>query len=102
MSDEARVPVQGYLGRETIIAAAIRTDHGVRSLPPPARHHTLAQAELLEYGPIPKGVSELDCQGFLTSERRFVDRREAAAIALSAGQVTELQWPPDLYSEDLW
>jgi hypothetical protein len=30
------------------------------------------------------------------------DRRDAAAIALAAGQVDRLTAAPDLYSEDLW
>jgi hypothetical protein len=44
-------------------------------------------------------------QGFWTSEERFVDRKEAAKIAVAAGQ--ELKRPkafnPNrLFSEDLW
>lgn len=53
-------------------------------------------------------------QGFLTSHNRYVDRREAARIAVAAGQVTELRVPlshwqvcpgdlvPELFSEDLY
>lgn len=42
-------------------------------------------------------------QGFLTSDDRFVDRREAAKIALAANQITELKYSKlDLYSEDLY
>lgn len=39
-------------------------------------------------------------QGFLTSKDRFVDRKEAAEIALSAGQITEPR--PILFSEDIY
>jgi hypothetical protein len=39
-------------------------------------------------------------QGFLTSDDRFVDRREAAKIALAAGQVKEEL--KVLFSEDLY
>lgn len=90
------------MAQERIAAAAIQTRHGVRTLPPPARHHTLMAAEYDEHGPMPKGPRELDCQGFVTSTRRFVNRVEAAAVAIAAGQIEALQWPPLLYSEDLW
>jgi hypothetical protein len=53
-----------------------------------------------EYDPLPR--EERDIQGFVTDEGRFVDRLEGAAIALAAGQIAALKWPPDLYSEDLW
>ena len=41
-----------------------------------------------------------DVQGFLTNTHRFVNRYEAAEIALAAGQIehkTDM-----LYSEDVW
>jgi len=39
-------------------------------------------------------------QGFLTSWNRFVDRIEAAEIALAAGQIDKING--QLYSEDVW
>lgn len=39
-------------------------------------------------------------QGFVTSDNRFVDRRETADIAFYAGQTTKLL--TQLYSEDLY
>lgn len=88
--------------KERIVAAAINTKNGVRSEPPPARHHNLIHAEYEEFGHMEKGPQELDCQGFLTSLGRFVDRKEAVKIAIEAGQIEKPNWPPDLYSEDLW
>ena len=42
-------------------------------------------------------------QGFLTSRGRFVDRTEAARIAIAAGQIKELQYHDEhLFSEDLY
>ena len=42
-------------------------------------------------------------QGFLTSKNRFVDRTEAWAIALAAGQVEPEDWEgSQLFSENLW
>lgn len=44
-----------------------------------------------------------DQQGFLTSRGRFVGRREAAQIAVTAGQIeVENLRSGELYSEDLW
>lgn len=41
-------------------------------------------------------------QGFLTSLGRFVDRKEAAIIAIECGQIKELNWGSSLYSEDIF
>lgn len=42
-------------------------------------------------------------QGFLTDTNRFVDRNEAALIALSSGQIEKLQFSSkELFSEDLY
>ena len=41
-------------------------------------------------------------QGFLDSSGEFRNRENAARIALEAGQIEALQWPPKLFSEDLW
>jgi len=41
-------------------------------------------------------------EGFLTSKNRFVDRIEGAKIALKSGQINELKYGKQLYSEDLW
>jgi hypothetical protein len=40
--------------------------------------------------------------GFVTTTGRFVDRKEAAKIALACGQIERLRYQPDeLYSEEL-
>lgn len=41
-------------------------------------------------------------QGFLTTKFRFVDRKEAAKIAIEAGQVDEQIAMTGLFSEDLY
>lgn len=45
-----------------------------------------------------------EIQGFLTDENRFVDRKEAAKMVLSNGQVEKMQYGggKTLYSEDLY
>lgn len=42
-------------------------------------------------------------QGFLTSKNRFLNREEAAILAISCGQIEELQYSSkELFSEDLY
>lgn len=44
-----------------------------------------------------------EVQGFLTNKNRFVDRKEAAKIALQTGQIDKLTNSSEiLYSEDLY
>jgi len=67
------------------------------SLKKPNRHHHIIHmlADLGHKTPI-KGT-----QGFIYNGK-FVDRKTAAKIALKIGQIEKLNWPPNLYSEDLW
>ena len=84
-----------------IVAAAICNDGLIYSLPKPARHGDVLKAmDLMGIDAMAEGYP--DAQGFLTSRGGFVKRRKAAGIAIKAGQITEPQWPPHLYSEDLW
>lgn len=41
-------------------------------------------------------------QGFITQSGRFVDRKEAAMIAVHSGQVKDRTLPFKLFSEDLY
>jgi hypothetical protein len=86
--------------KEKIIQAAIRKDGIVYTMPPPARHNNILHLceELTTSGLV---MARGD-QGFVTNTGRFVDRIEAASIAIAAKQIEELKWPPSLYSEDLW
>lgn len=79
-----------------ITAAAVKdTEGNVWVLPKPCRHcHVLWLIHDL-------GLKR-STQGFVDSTGKFLDRFEAAALALSSGQLQKLQWPPQLYSEDLW
>lgn len=43
---------------------------------------------------------QVDSQGFITEEGKFVDRQEAARIAFEAGQISQPK--EELYSEDLY
>lgn len=87
---------------ERIAAAAILFQGEARSLPPPARHHTITRWLVDLYPDAPRPIALPDEQGFVTDAGRYVDRIEGAAIALAAGQTKALQWPPSLFSEDLW
>ncbi len=89
--------------QETIVGSAVKLSDGrVYSVPKPGRHgHVFVMfKEMRERGDgVPK---EGQIQGFVTNTGRFVDRKEGAELALSNGQIKKLNWPPDLYSEDLW
>ena len=65
---------------------------------------SLAQLRTVRFGPDSVGET---LQGFMTSHSRFVDRQEALAIAMSAGQIdlTKVQLGNPgigLFSEDLY
>lgn len=84
-----------------ITKVAIRVGGTTWTLPAPARHHELIASVIKST----KGVgydAKKAVQGFKTSDGQFVDRKQAAAIAIKTGQIKELKWPPNLYSEDLW
>ncbi len=78
-----------------IVAAACIVDGIVKSLPAPARHYTI-----LHSYPLPE--HEHGEQGFIDDIHGFVDRKKAGQIAITEGQITEMKWPPRLFSEDLW
>jgi len=87
------------LENETIEKAAIRFRDIVVFVERPGKHHTIIHE--LAYLGLKTPINTED-DGFLTSTGRFVDRIEAAKIALNAGQIEKLSVPPNLYSEDLW
>jgi len=84
----------------SIKAAAIKWEGRVYSIPAPGRHDN-AIALMVKENPDKSRFLGSE-QGFVTSEGKFLDRIEAAAIAIKCGQIEKLNWPPDLYSEDLW
>lgn len=81
---------------ELIVAAAIRSRGVIVTVERPGRHgncinvmHSL-------------GMDYAD-QGFITNRGRFVDRQEAAQIAVAAGQGSPREGcGGNLFSEDLW
>ena len=84
---------------ETIVAAAVRYEGIVYSLPPPARHSDVFRLMV----DLPGESTALDNQGFVTSVGRFVDRREAAVVARAALQLIREPTPTYLLtSEDVW
>ncbi|RUM98980.1 hypothetical protein EET67_04890 [Pseudaminobacter arsenicus] len=86
--------------RERIVSAAIQYQGVTISLPLPARHaQVLHCAEQF----LPEQALPTVCQGFLTSEGRFVNRVQARQIAFVAGQEPKTTGNErDLFSEDLW
>ena len=89
--------------RSRIATAAIRVNGEIWTLPRPARHHHLVETWSRSHrtNGKPTRIPRHD-QGFMTTNGRFVDRREEALIAIYSGEIGELRWPPNLYSEDLW
>jgi hypothetical protein len=62
------------------------------------RHHNI----IATYNILTGGNTKNEIQGFLTSKGRFVDRKEAMAIAIEAGQFESDGGSSELYSEDLY
>lgn len=63
------------------------------------RHHLII-ANMIKIG-IKKPINGE--QGFITDKNEFVNRKDAARIALSCGQIKELKFSTvDLFSEDLY
>lgn len=86
-----------------IICAAIKTqDSVIHILPRPYRHadivHALHKAKQYKNTII---IAEGE-QGFLGDDSEFYDRISAGKIAIESGQAKKLEFPPELYSEDLW
>lgn len=90
--------------KEQIVAAALRHESGmVFTLARPHRHNDIIHW----FGKRRLSIEEfvgLCEEGFLTSDGRFVGRKEAARIAIAAGQVKQkdLCAFPSIFSEDLW
>lgn len=88
--------------QETISAAAIRYEGVTFSKPPPQRHHDIIHSMADLFKGSHKDHFWIE-QGFITSEGRFVDRKDACKIAAAAGQIKEKSSPENtLFSEDLW
>lgn len=89
---------------ELIICSAIhyggRTWRGHRH-----RHALQAMNDELSYNMTRKELSSIEHNfGFMTSENRFVDRKEAYKIAKEANQIIDIEHKAgfELYSEDLY
>lgn len=88
---------------ERIVAAAVVWGGVIYSLPRPARHHDVMQ-RIPKLGPNVQPEVDLQPanQGFITSSGRYVDRGEAAVLAIQAGQIERPRWGEMLYSEEVW
>lgn len=90
-----------------IVAAALRYDRVILSIPRPARHSDILHATHAQF----EGY-DLE-QGFLTDEGKFLDRKQAMVHQLATGfglprREQILAYNPnayngdELFSEDLW
>lgn len=85
---------------ERIVAAAMQYEGVTLSLPQPARHAQVMHSAVYFMTDVQIAAA---CQGFITSEGRFVNRVQARQIAFMAGQEPKSTGGDrDLYSEDLW
>ena len=83
----------------TIIAAAVRFQGVIFSMPRPHRHHHILHAQT---GMGLRGLAHRD-QGFLLSDGTYADRAAAWIIAKNAKQFKgEPHHPEHLFTEDLW
>jgi hypothetical protein len=87
-------------GKPTIVAAAMIYKGNLATLPAPNRHGDIIHAIAQKIPETQWPVSGLG--GFLTSEQRFVDRKEGMLVAKAAGQVSQDHQSDTLYTEDLW
>lgn len=86
-----------------IVAAAVKTNDGViHFIPKPARHPDIVHALHRARNPERPIIEARGEQGFITSDGQFVDRKIAGQIAIRNKQISKLEFPPLLYSEDLW
>ena len=92
---------------EYVICAAIHYDDGKKHIHQPKniktglvicgrRHHNCMAIRKICSG---KETLGENIQGFLTSENRFIDKDEAADVALESGQIERTH---TLFSEDLY
>lgn len=82
-----------------ILTAAVKTSDGViHIMPRPKGHDDIVHAlwKAKEY------KRKIKIEGFLADDGNFYNRREAGKIAMNSGQVTKLEYPPTLFSEDIW
>lgn len=79
------------------VAAAIKLDGEVYTVPPPGRHDAVRRL-MREQGKDPTFADD----GFLNDAGVFIRRKPATHIALTTGLVKVLQNPPLLTTDDLW
>jgi hypothetical protein len=83
-----------------LMAAVLHTGTGqIWAVEQPGRHNHVCWTMDMMHVP----GHFMSTQGFLTSYGRYVDRKEAALIAVSANQLLDMQnHPTRLFSEDVW
>lgn len=87
-------------GPTRISVAAIRFAGVIYALPRPGRHHNILRLMKALGVPPLRGKEE---QGFLTSEGKFVDRKEGKLIAVARGQlIPRASKTSNLFSECMW
>ena len=81
-----------------IVAAAVKSNGLIMSMPAPARHEDIIKRMP---GKAAKNLKPSD-QGFLDNTGNFVSRTDALIIARIAKQLLKDSNHKELFSEDLW
>ena len=82
-----------------IAGVAIKDQDGkVWSLPSPNRHEDVMR-HIEKKTKVSRVIGE---QGFVDRSGKFLSRVEAARVALNSGKIRRLQYPPYIFSEELW
>ncbi len=76
------------------------------SLPKPNRHHNVIHYIHNLTGDYGIGAEQTpdgrDGQGFYLEDGTYLDRYQAAILAVESGQIDKTNWGKELFSEDLW
>lgn len=84
--------------KEMINHVAIKQGDNLYIATKPCRHYHLIKLILKE-----ENIEFVNGeQGFVDEFGNFINRKDAAKIAIDSGQISELKWSPSLFSEDLW
>jgi hypothetical protein len=83
----------------SITHVAIMQQDRIYSLPKPNRHADVIRMMIVEHG---MEGPMTGIQGFLTEIGGFMNRKDAAKLAVDTRQVKNLSVEGELFSEDLW
>lgn len=89
--------------RTKIIAAAIRYDGNIYTLPPPNRHHHIIN-HIVKLTGVNYIDTHHDDEGFIDENNNYLTRRQALVSAIVNNQILDMNkiYAQELCSENLW